>query len=130
MGKFIRSRYDEFIRKNGGYNKKNIYVQSSEVKRCIDSAKHNLEGLFGLKKTLVKIHTIPLEQDHILAQQKTCPHFTQEMKKVKESMKPFHQNNTDYFKMLSYNSGMIVSGVCDVLDIYDNINVNVKHGNP
>lgn len=130
MGTFIREKYYNFISKNGGFNGNNIYIKSTAAKRCIDSAQSNLQGLFASKRPPIKVQFDPYEEDYILAQRKPCPRYTQEMKRVNESMKPINEANAELFKILSEKTGMNVNRVCSVLSLYDNIFSNEQHKNP
>lgn len=74
LGQFFRRRYDKLL--GDKYSPKKVYIQSTDVDRCLMSAEAVLAGLFHPtevekwnKEILwqpVPVHTTKAAQDHIL----------------------------------------------------------------
>ncbi len=75
LGKWLRCRYDDFLRQS--YNSNDIYIQSSDVDRTLMSAESNLAGLYEpegeqiwtseLRWQPIPVHTRPVDTDYLTA---------------------------------------------------------------
>jgi lysosomal acid phosphatase len=75
LGQWLSKRYESLLSKK--YSKRNIYVLSSDVDRCLMSAESNMAGVYppegdqqwnpDLKWQPVPIHTIPIRLDNVSA---------------------------------------------------------------
>ncbi|XP_031637767.1 lysosomal acid phosphatase-like [Contarinia nasturtii] len=139
LGVYLAERYKNLIGNNGAYHKDIIYVQSTDVDRCLQSVAHNMAGMFPPKENqkwnkklgqiwhAVPIHTVPEAQDHILAMRKPCPLFSQELNDAFNSKKASFDGNSSYINMLRENSGLNITNVCNVLDLYHTLWVHNEH---
>ncbi|XP_066144524.1 prostatic acid phosphatase-like isoform X2 [Euwallacea fornicatus] len=102
LGQWFRERYDGFLPKKYHYSK--IYVQSTDVDRTLQSAASNLAGLFppeeeqvwnkNLLWQAIPIHTVPMEEDQILAAAVPCAKYDKLYADLMNS-EQFTQWNTD-----------------------------------
>lgn len=49
LGSYLRKRYSKLIKEDGSYNHEQIYVQSTDVDRTLNSAAYLLAGMFPPK---------------------------------------------------------------------------------
>lgn len=87
LGTYLRHRYYDLLPDKGSYHPNNIYIQSTDVDRCLTSAAHCLAGMFppiphknwnkSLMWQAIPIHTTPRNLDHILAMERLCPLYKQ-----------------------------------------------------
>lgn len=115
LGKFIRSRYNDFI----GDNMRKIYSRSSDVERCIESSLALLAGLYKphdkkiwtneLPWVPVPVHSTPPSDDYILneAGSKVIDLFHEELAKVQENevVKKLYDVSTQDRELLERENG-------------------------
>ena len=123
LGKFFKERYmtnTSFISQQ--YVHKEVYIQSSDVDRCIESAETQLAAIYPPKGYQIwnteipwqpiPIHSIPMYEDVMLNPQKVyCPRL-QQLLKDKQSSPEFKRKvleNKELLNKLSNHSGMAVN---------------------
>lgn len=131
LGQFLRKRYENFL--SDTYDENDIYVRSSDVDRTLMSAMSNLAGLYPPKGDQVwnpslpwqpiPVHTMPLDQDNIIANHAICPKY----KKLFEALSDDPEiadiiaKNDWIFKYLSKHTGQKVENLLDIDYLYDTL---------
>ncbi|XP_039631648.1 testicular acid phosphatase homolog [Polypterus senegalus] len=88
LGKYLKRRYTGFLSED--YNRKEVFVRSTDYDRTLMSAQANLAGLYPPKKSHpvspgltwqpIPVHTVPTTQDKLLkTPSKHCPRFRELM---------------------------------------------------
>uniref|UniRef100_A0A8C4SDB0 Testicular acid phosphatase homolog n=1 Tax=Erpetoichthys calabaricus TaxID=27687 RepID=A0A8C4SDB0_ERPCA len=88
LGKYLKRRYTGFLSED--YNRKEVFVRSTDYDRTLMSAQANLAGLYPPKKSHpvspgltwqpIPVHTVPTTQDKLLkTPSKHCPQFRELM---------------------------------------------------
>ncbi|KAJ8982217.1 hypothetical protein NQ317_013519 [Molorchus minor] len=131
LGRWLRERYDHFLPRK--YHKNDITVSSSNFDRCLMSAAVNLAGLYPPeddqiwnKELLwqpIPIHTAPIQQDPLLAQQKACPKFNRLCKKLTQTKlyQNYFKQYSDLFQYLSEHSGDPITNFEQMRKLYDTL---------
>lgn len=133
LGSYLRKRYYKLLPENGTYSPNNIYIQSSDVDRCIMSAAYTLAGMFpptgqeiwnnSLMWQAIPIHTIPKRLDHILAAKRSCPLYktAYDVYKQSDEVQSLLQNNQALIKYVEKSSGHKIKSVCDLKSVYNTL---------
>ncbi|XP_055948762.1 testicular acid phosphatase homolog [Argiope bruennichi] len=128
VGKYLRSRYEDFITSNPN----EISVNSSDSDRCLRSAEANIASLYapegmwkfeeGLDWQPIPVHYIPYAQDKFLSFP-SCPRAADEAMALFESdeVQSFFQNNQKSFDDLSQHAGFNVTKGLNVMAFYDTL---------
>lgn len=142
LGKFFRERYvvqNKLI--NEQYRHKDVYIRSSDVERCIESAESQLAGLYPPKGYQVwndkipwqpiPIHTFPKSEDVLLrpASSVPCPRLKQKWAAIRETdefKKKLHETKS-LLSILSNHSGMAVD-FDNLYYVTDTIHCEVAEG--
>lgn len=131
LGKWLRNRYIGFLPEQ--YSERDIYIRSTDVDRTLMSAEVNLAGLYppegiqvwdpDLKWQPVPIHTIPENEDPVLATKKPCPKYDLLLKKLQntEQFKNINHQLHDLYAYLTRYSGTTISSVEDVEFLYNTL---------
>lgn len=123
LGNFLKERYVQnmsFIQPQ--YLHKEIYIRSSNVERCLQSAETQLAGLYppqgrqvwnkDINWQPVPVHTVPEDQDPVLVSDDTvCPR-RDEIWEKKKSSAPYKEKEEQYKELFSYltkHAGMDVT---------------------
>lgn len=134
MGKYLRKRYDLYLN-NSKNLKDQIYVQSTDVDRCLMSAAANLAGMFPpadnqiwnseLMWQPIPIHTIPEDSDYVLASRKPCPLYNCLLEKMLKSSEYTNliAHLKPLFKYLELNTGAPVRDMITCAMIYDTLDI-------
>lgn len=123
LGKFLKSRYiNQNSLVNSSYLYKEVYIRSSDVERCLQSAETQLAGFYPPKGYQVwntaipwqpvPVHTVPADEDAVLRPGDTvCPRlFKLEDDKKREPIYLQKQAQyNDFMKQLSNYTGMLVN---------------------
>ncbi|KAM4652813.1 testicular acid phosphatase homolog [Discoglossus pictus] len=105
LGQYLRRRYDHFL--SSSYNRREIYIRSTDYDRTLMSAQANLAGLYPPNRTQlwnpelawqpIPIHTVPSSQDRLLKfPSKDCPRYNELMKET--SQQPEYQKMINSWK--------------------------------
>ncbi|XP_076627533.1 prostatic acid phosphatase [Colletes latitarsis] len=128
LGRWLRKRYSHLLLDL--YSPFDIYVQSTDVDRTLMSAEAHLAGLYPpnggqvwdtIKWMPIPVHTIPENEDYVLAARKYCPRYNYEFDKVLKSpeMKRIDKENKDLYAYLTKKSGNKISSLRTVAELYD-----------
>ncbi|CAL8111037.1 unnamed protein product [Orchesella dallaii] len=130
LGKFIRSRYDEFISRD--YSPYEILVQSSDVDRALMSASTNLAGLYppadnfstwnqNLTWQPIPIHSLASQLDNKLRLNASCPRYDELRTQFRSSdiMHQINEENKDLYEYLTNHSGRSIHDPQQVDYLYD-----------
>lgn len=132
LGTYFRKRYLETGFMSPDYNRSELYVRSTSYDRALMSAYSVLAGFFPPVKNQsmwnpkiswqpIPVHTVPLEEDHLLITGSPCPVYEQAKRKSPDNipvqtktMEEFH----DFYSYVSNHSGEpnTWSGIGSVLD--------------
>lgn len=129
LGTWLRRRYGgSLIRPK--YNLNDIYVQSSDYDRTLQSAAVNLAAIFPddcqfgkhFSCQLVPIHTIPKHLDYMIASERKCPAFVRAesdaLPQFTDKLFTKHKAMLDFVRQ---HSGFPLKGMWDVQDLYDTL---------
>lgn len=123
LGLFLKKRYvdnKKFL--NKAYHHRNIYIRSSSVNRCLQSAESQLAGLFppaghqvwnpAIPWQPIPIHTVPKDNDPLLrSADDSCPRRDAMLKKMRK--KPVFvkrmADSEELFRIMTNKSGMEVN---------------------
>ncbi|XP_058806641.1 prostatic acid phosphatase-like [Phymastichus coffea] len=130
LGKWLRNRYSHILPLK--YSLYDIYVISTDVDRTLMSAEANLAGLYppiggeiwDIKKWMpIPVHTIPENEDHILAGKKYCDKYAYELQRVLTSpeMKKIDEDNAELYKYLSQVTGKSISSLETIEYLYNTL---------
>ncbi|XP_055849783.1 prostatic acid phosphatase [Episyrphus balteatus] len=109
LGQWLRKRYDSIL--NQTYSKDDIYIRATDVDRTLMSALSNLAGLYppvgndvwdnSISWQPIPIHTVPENQDNILAGKKSCPAYEYAYSAMKNSPE-FQKYDEQYTYLYEY----------------------------
>lgn len=97
------------------------------------SAAHNLAGMFPPKNNqiwndsllwqAIPVHTIPEDDDYILAMKSDCPRYEQAYEKYEKSteIQSMLKSNQSLLKYLAKHTGKPINTVCEVKSIYQTL---------
>lgn len=131
LGQWLRNRYEGFLPDQ--YSERDIYIRSTDVDRTLMSAEVNLAGLYPpegnqvwdpeLKWQPVPIHTMPENEDAILATKKPCPKYDLMLKNLQKTkyFKDIDHQLHDLYAYLTRYSGTTVSSVEEVEYLYNTL---------
>ncbi|XP_030747405.1 lysosomal acid phosphatase-like [Sitophilus oryzae] len=143
LGQWFRERYDNFL--PARYNRKDIYVRSTDVDRTLMSAESNLAGLYPITEDtiwndnilwqVIPVHTVPESQDPILASEIPCAKHARLEKELYQT-EEFQELNRQYaelYKNISEVTGFFVdevdigtmSGLFSAITIYRGQNLSL-----
>lgn len=131
LGQFIRDRYHDFLPENPIA----VYARSSPADRCLNSASLVLAGAFppsGRLKIHPDLNWLPIpvhtEKDGSETMLNTpsrspCPALkrAKELQRSASDVQRFEEENSEFFKILSDFSGMVVKTLSDVDRVYDSL---------
>ncbi|CAL8098910.1 unnamed protein product [Orchesella dallaii] len=143
LGLYLRDRYNGFI--NDTYDVKDVYVQSSDIARAIQTAYSVMAGFYlpndiknenetstDLSSNLteiplpwksVPVHTVPVETDNVLRQDPgICPRYKQLLKEFTQDSdmaKKLKEENKDLFEYFSNNTGLNITSPIQFDEFYD-----------
>ncbi|XP_031636090.1 testicular acid phosphatase homolog, partial [Contarinia nasturtii] len=130
LGDYLRRRYSKLLANNGSYHRNTIYVQSSDLDRTLMTAAHVLAGMFPPKDhqiwnesllwQAIPIHTLPQDQDGIIATKRPCPKYAKAFDDYEESdeIQSIIKSNRTLFDYLEKYVGQKVKTICKVKTIY------------
>ncbi|KAJ8916536.1 hypothetical protein NQ315_000178 [Exocentrus adspersus] len=137
LGQWLRARYADYLPST--YNRADIKVQSSNVDRCLMTAESVLAGLYppegaqvwnkDLKWQPIPVHTLPEEDDPVVAQGKPCPKYSKLYAQLLET-EPFslfldkYQDRMQYY---SEQSGDNVTTLQDLKQLYNIVHIENVH---
>ncbi|XP_064647454.1 prostatic acid phosphatase-like [Lineus longissimus] len=133
LGQYFRTRYDGFLPRI--YNSKNVVIRSTDVDRTLMSAQSHLSGLYppvgtdkwdpALDWQPIPVHTVPVDEDHLLRRDANCPRYRALMDKLLRS--PYIQNmekeNKKLFDYLAKNSGMPFVNITNTWQLFDILHI-------
>ncbi|ESP01199.1 hypothetical protein LOTGIDRAFT_139839 [Lottia gigantea] len=137
LGKYLRDRYDGYLNKT--FLQSEIYINSSNVDRCLMSAYSNMAGLFppygwqewkeNLTWQPIPVHTIPEPLDNMLAIQADCPKYTQLYQKSLKSAEVLKEENEnkDFYAFVSKMSGVKHEAINNIWAIADSLFCEKNH---
>lgn len=135
LGQWLRQRYSSLL--DSSYSSSNIYVHSTDVDRAIMSAESNLAGLFpptnqqiwnkNIMWQPIPIHTIPRSMDYVLAFQKSCPAFDEELSAVRnsEEFMQLDERLSNLYEYLTKHTGTIVNTIEAIQRINNTLTIEV-----
>lgn len=130
LGKYLRRRYSKFVSNDGSRNAEKIYVQSTNVRRTIQSAAYTLAAMLNkqsvwndllVPQTEIPIHV--LKSDTTLSMKKPCPLYKEAYEEYKQSPE-IKQIVHDYqwlFQYLEKHTGESVRNIHHIKSIYDTL---------
>ncbi|XP_075990945.1 prostatic acid phosphatase-like isoform X2 [Anticarsia gemmatalis] len=131
FGKWLRQRYSHLL--SNDFDPSEIYVRSTDVDRTLMSVQANLAGLYPptgssvwnseLMWQPIPVHTVPEDQDEILAMKKPCPAYDKEYDRLTHS-KSYKDRLRTYQRLMDYLSaytGMEVKTYYDICDLYSTL---------
>ncbi|GBN37163.1 Testicular acid phosphatase [Araneus ventricosus] len=134
VGKYLRSRYKDFITSNPN----EILVNSSDSDRCLRSVEANIAsfyapiGIWKIEKDLdwqpIPVHYIPYAEDKFLSFP-VCPRASDEALNLFESddVQSFFRSNQKSFDELSQLAGFNVSKGLNPMAFYDTLKAEKIH---
>lgn len=140
LGSYLRQRYFKLLPEGGQYQVNNIYVQSTDVDRTLNSAAYALSAMFppmneqiwnkSLMWQAIPIHTIPKYLDYILSMDRECPLYNRAFKEYTESpeIQLMLKNNRTLFEYVEKYSGERVRTFLDLQHVHETLAVeNLKN---
>lgn len=134
LGQFLRQRYNDLLGET--YSFKKIYVQSSDYDRTIMSVQAALAGLFMPTETEkwnetilwqpIPVHTIPRNQDYMIAIKNNCPKYKQLIAKYLNESKELQRiftEHADEIALWSEKSGVNLTSTYDIYWLYNTIDI-------
>lgn len=127
LGQWLRKRYGPLL--TDRYTKEAIFIQSTDVDRTLMSALSNLAGLFqpsddqvwnpALRWQPIPVHTVPEDQDHVLAAKRLCPAYEYALKKYKQTAAfvALQKRFKPLYQYLTEKTGRKVHSFTDVLNL-------------
>ena len=138
LGKWIRKEFYGFLSKK--YKADEVRVRSTDTDRTIMSAQLVLAGLFppkgrqvwleGLSWQPIPVHSVPEEMDKILVEQQSCERIKQiedQLKKSSYMTETVYKANKDLFLYLTKHSGLNITTLKQLNDLYDTLLVESIH---
>ncbi|XP_031634016.1 prostatic acid phosphatase-like [Contarinia nasturtii] len=132
LGTYLRKRYASLLG-DGGYSNDNVYIQSTDVDRTLNSAQAVAAGLFppendqiwnaDLLWQPIPIHTIPKEMDHVLYAGRPCSRYQRAMRKHLQSLEytTLMAKHKQLFDYLQENAGIQIHSLDDVDILYNTL---------
>lgn len=137
FGKWLRQRYSNLLSRD--FDPTEIYVRSTDVDRTLMSAQANLAGLYPpygqavwnseLMWQPIPVHTIPEDEDDLLAMGKPCPAYDKELERFKNS-KSYKERLHKYQSLMDYltkYTGMRIKSYYDILNIYSTLYIETLY---
>lgn len=132
LGQFLKERYvvTKFV--NISYLHEEIYIRSSNIDRCLQSAEAQLAALYPPKGRQVwkeelswqpiPVHTVPGAEDVLLRPTENCPRISQIRSKMIQSdeIKKKTEENKELLKYMTENSGENIT-LLNIWDVTDDI---------
>lgn len=140
MGQYLRGRYQKLI--GTDYSPKRVYIRSTDFDRTLLSGSVLAAGLYPLSSEqiwhekfqtqLVPIHTIPIDQEHLLAWKIPCPRFKFLIEKQRQSpeLKSFLEKFRPSIEYWELHTGMKLNGTVDIMFLYDTLYIENRRGLP
>lgn len=135
MGRWLRNRYAHLLPPK--YSVYDVYVSSTDVDRTLMSAEANLAGIYppigaevwDIKTWMpIPVHTVPENEDNVLAGKKYCDKYAFEYQKVLTSpeIKEINAENAELYEYLSRMTGKSVSSIETVEYLYNTLYIEVN----
>lgn len=141
LGQYFRRRYDKLL--GDKYSPKKVYVQSTDVDRCLMTAETVLAALFQPTETEkwnkeilwnpIPVHTTKSSQDHILAAKKYCRRFElarENYTKTAPEIQRIYKEYANLFVQWSEMTGSQISNVDDVYYLHNTIRIEMEQHKP
>lgn len=140
LGRYLRKKYQKLI--GTDYSPKRVYIRSTDFDRTLMSAQALAAGLYPLlndqiwheqiRTQLIPIHTIPIDQEHLLAWKIPCPRFKLLFEKQKRSaeLKSYLEAFRSSIEYWELHTGMKLNGTVDIMYLYDTLHVENRRGLP
>lgn len=137
LGKWLRRRYNSLL--NETYSNQEVYIQSTDVDRTLMSALSNLAGMFppkgkdiwneGLAWQPIPIHTIPENEDSVLANKKPCPAYKYALSKLlhTEFFQKLDKRFASLYEYLTKMTGRKINTLETAEKIYDTFVIEEKY---
>ncbi|XP_028997501.1 lysosomal acid phosphatase-like [Betta splendens] len=137
LGQFLRNRYKGFL--SEAYDRREIYVRSTDTDRTLMSAAASLAGLYppsgeqmfrpDLKWQPIPIHTVSKKEEKLLSfPLYDCPRYKQLMNETKASKEFLDVDKAyaDFYELIRKNTGLSMS-VATVWRLYDILLCETRH---
>lgn len=133
LGRWLRNRYSALL--SSTYTNNEVYVRSTDVDRTLMSAESNLAGLYPpvgsdvwdstIQWQPIPVHTVPEEQDEVLAAKKSCPAFDYALKKYKQSdeFQAYNKSLEEVYKHITTHSGRKADSLTTAQNIYSCLHI-------
>ncbi|XP_018417638.1 PREDICTED: lysosomal acid phosphatase isoform X3 [Nanorana parkeri] len=138
LGQALRERYKGFL--NESYDRREIYVRSTDVDRTLMSAESNLAGLYppeGSEVFLpnitwqpIPVHTVPESEDRLLKFPiLPCPKYTKLQEETRHSPEYVNKtrDNLNFLQMVANETGLSDCSLESVWSISDILFCETKH---
>lgn len=131
LGQLNRERYSGFLSET--YNPDEIYVRSTDVDRTLMSAESHLAGLYPPNNSQtwnpdliwqpIPIHTIPKDDDLLLALESKCPRYDELLADLNSSpdVRSRLDSNKELLEYLAEHSGLNMTEIDDIEYLYDTL---------
>lgn len=141
LGKYLRQRYQKLI--GTDYTPETVYIRSTDSDRTLMSAQALAAGLFPpisieqiwhekIQSQLIPVHTIPIEQEHLLAWRIPCPRFDFLFAQQRQSaeLKALLEKYRPSIEFWEKHTGAKLNGTVDIMYLHDTLYVEKGRGLP
>lgn len=138
LGRALRSRYHGFL--NDSYDRREIYVRSTDSDRTLMSSECNLAGLYppGESQTFsvniswqpIPVHTVPESEDRLLKfPLLPCPRYEELQNETRQSAEYVNKTkeNLSFLAMVANKTGIKELSLESVWSIYDTLFCERRH---
>ncbi|CAK1554814.1 unnamed protein product [Leptosia nina] len=137
LGKWLRRRYVNLISEE--FDPSTVYVRSTDVDRTLMSAQANLAGMYPpTAKSMwnqdipwqpIPVHTIPENNDEVLAMKRKCKPYIEEKHKYinSKSYKERLSKYNDLMKYLTVNTLKKINDYEDIVSIYTTLKIETLY---
>lgn len=139
LGQWFRNRYNGFLPET--YSEDDIYVRSTNVDRTLMSGQANLAGLYppnenqmwedGLSWQPIPVHTMPEDEDDIVAMHKSCPKYDKLKQDLLNSdyVNNLLKANQDLLDLVTEKGGQDCKTLVDVEYFHDTLKIEKEYYN-